>query len=60
MMKIAIVKAAILATEFPQKPSTLLEEILCDADFSHLGDKDYLEKNQLLRLEWELKGRKPS
>lgn len=57
--EIAIVKAAILATEFPQKPSTLLEEILCDADFSHLGDKDYLEKNQLLRLEWELKGENP-
>lgn len=56
--EIAIVKAAILATEYPQKPKTLIEEILCDADFSHLGDKDYLEKNQLLRLEWELKGEK--
>lgn len=53
---IAIVKSAILATEFPQKPNTLIEEILCDADFSHLGAKDYLEKNQLLRLEWDLKG----
>ena len=53
---IAIVTGAILATEYPQRPKTLLEEILCDADFSHFGDKDYIEKGQLLRLEWELMG----
>ena len=52
---IAIVTSAILATEYPQSPKTILEEILCDADFAHLGDKDYVEKCQLLRLEWELK-----
>lgn len=51
---IVTIQAAIKATEFPQKPKNLLEEILCDADFSHLGDKDFLEKNHLLRLEWEL------
>ena len=57
---ILIVQNAILATTFPQKPKTLLEEILCDADLSHIGSKDYLDKSQLLKLEWELTGENQS
>lgn len=48
------VASAIRATKYPQHPKNLLEEILCDADFNHFGHKDYLEKSNLLRLEWEL------
>ena len=51
---IAIVKSCILSTYYPQKPTTLLEELLCDADLMHLGDKDFLITANLLRKEWEL------
>ena len=53
--KINSVKACILATKAPPKPNTLLEKIVCDADLSHLGMDNYLEKNALLRQEFEIK-----
>jgi predicted metal-dependent HD superfamily phosphohydrolase len=31
------IKSCILATQMPQKPVTLLEKIVCDADLFHLG-----------------------
>jgi len=31
----------IMATDVPQKPATLLEEILCDADLDYLGRDDF-------------------
>ncbi len=43
----------ILATKLPQKPQTRLEEILCDADLSHLGKTGYREKSELVRMEIE-------
>lgn len=52
--KIDIVVSAIMATKLPQNPKNLIEDILCDADFAHLGKKQYLESCQLLRLEKEL------
>ena len=42
------------ATKMPQKPQNKLEEIICDADLLHLGKKDFKEKSELLKLEWEL------
>lgn len=45
------VKQAILATKMPQSPSTLIQEILCDADLYHLGTDDFRHKNKLLRKE---------
>jgi len=44
----------ILATTLPQSPKNTLEEIVCDADLTHLGSKNYFEKCDLLRMEWEL------
>ncbi|NNM15810.1 MAG: HD family phosphohydrolase, partial [Bacteroidia bacterium] len=44
----------ILATKMPQAPSGLLQEIICDADMSHAGGKDFFELVQLLRSEWEM------
>ncbi len=39
---IKIIDGLILATQIPQKPSTLLEQIICDADLDYLGtDKFY-------------------
>jgi predicted metal-dependent HD superfamily phosphohydrolase len=46
------VKASIMTTLYPQKPHTLIEEILCDADLAHLGNKIFFEKSDLLRREW--------
>ncbi len=43
----------ILATKLPQKPQNRLEEILCDADLSHLGKTGYREKSELVRIEIE-------
>jgi len=56
--KIKAVKACILATKNPQKPVTLLEKIICDADMSHLEKGNYFKKNALLRQEFELSRRK--
>ena len=52
--EIAMVTACILSTRYPQKPSSQLEEILCDADMAHLADKAFTDASALLRQEWEL------
>lgn len=48
------VKGCILATKYPQHPSGLLEQIICDADMLHLGRKEYFKKSALIREEWRL------
>jgi predicted metal-dependent HD superfamily phosphohydrolase len=45
------VKGCINATRIPQTPSSLIEQIICDADLFHLGTEDFKEKNKLLRDE---------
>lgn len=45
------VKGCILATRMPQSPTSLIEQIICDADLFHLGTDDFAEKNKLLRQE---------
>ncbi|NPA25527.1 MAG: HD domain-containing protein [Deltaproteobacteria bacterium] len=52
--RIEAVRNCILATRYPPRPVTLLEKIICDADVSHLGMKNYYEKNLLLRQELEV------
>ena len=47
------VKGCILATRIPQRPASLLEEIVCDADLFHLGTDAFNERNKLLRKEME-------
>jgi predicted metal-dependent HD superfamily phosphohydrolase len=39
------------ATRLPQNPTSLIEQIICDADLFHLGTSDFKEKNKLLREE---------
>src|SRR6202000_1456908 len=48
------VKGCIKATKMPQSPSTLLEEIVCDADLFHLGTDDFFKKDKLLLDEYNL------
>lgn len=52
--KLAQIFALIDATGMPQKPSSKLEEIICDADLFHLGEENFVQKSNLLRAEWEL------
>ena len=46
----------IKATQIPQQPKNKLEEIVCDADLQHLGQKDIENRGELLRKEFELRG----
>lgn len=50
--RIAQVNALIAATKMPQKPTTLSEMILCDADLSYLGTEKFFQKSNQLREEW--------
>ncbi|WP_143310636.1 Pycsar system effector family protein [Chitinophaga vietnamensis] len=49
-----LVKGCILATKMPQSPTSLIEQIVCDADLFHLGTKEYNDRNKLLRHEVEI------
>jgi len=44
----------IMATRMPYQPQSLLEEILCDADMSHLGSETYWERCSRVRQELNL------
>jgi predicted metal-dependent HD superfamily phosphohydrolase len=46
--------SCIVATRYPQQPVSLLEKVICDADFYHFSRKDYHAHEQALRREWEL------
>ncbi|MDP9075883.1 MAG: HD domain-containing protein [Bacteroidota bacterium] len=48
------VVAIINSTRVPQKPVSLLEKIMCDADLAHLASEDYPLYAVRLRTEWEL------
>lgn len=49
-----IVFRCIRATKVPQQPVDLLEQIICDADLSHLGMDIYWDRNSKLRQEFAL------
>lgn len=51
--KIDSVVACILATKVPQRPTSILQEIICDADLHHLGKTTFFERNQLYKKELE-------
>ncbi|MBU1099268.1 MAG: HD domain-containing protein [Bacteroidetes bacterium] len=53
--KIEKVADCIMATKIPHTPKNLLEEVICDADLHHLGRKSFFERNELFRVEFELK-----
>lgn len=53
LIKIEKIKRCILATKVPQRPKNILEEVLCDADLSHIGKKNFKSRNNLFREEFE-------
>lgn len=48
------VQSLIRATKVPQNPQTLVEQIICDADLSHLGMETYWDRTGKLRQEFIL------
>ncbi len=53
--RIEIVVGCIRATKMPQSPKNSLEEVMCDADVSHIGKKRFFERSDLLRMEIEMR-----
>lgn len=51
--KIDKIADCILATKMPQTPNNHLEEIICDADLHHLGKKNFKERSDIYRAEYE-------
>ncbi|MEZ4941601.1 MAG: DUF5706 domain-containing protein [Saprospiraceae bacterium] len=49
-----LVLNCIRVTKVPQQPTTLLEQIICDADLSHLGMDIYWDRTGKLRQEFVL------
>ncbi len=57
--KIQKIEGCIMATKMPQKPTNLMEEVLCDADLHHLACSDYQEMADKMHREIEeVKGKK--
>ena len=48
------VVGCISATRIPQRSTNILQDIIADADLSHLGQENYFYRSLLLRREWEL------
>jgi len=50
---IQTVRQCILATRMPQRPNSLAEQIVCDADLFHFGTDEFTDRNKLMRKEAE-------
>jgi predicted metal-dependent HD superfamily phosphohydrolase len=48
---IETIKDCIKATKLPQRPTGLLQQIICDADLGHLGEKSYWMRTARVRQE---------
>ncbi len=47
-----IIQGLIMATKVPQKPKTLLQKIICDADLDYLGRNDFPKITNRLKKEF--------
>ncbi len=47
-----VICGLIMATKVPQKPTTLLQQIICDADLDYLGRKDFKKLSNYLKNEF--------
>ena len=52
--RITIISNLILATQMSYEPKNILEQVIADADCSHLASKNFFDYTSLLRKEWEL------
>jgi predicted metal-dependent HD superfamily phosphohydrolase len=51
---IKLIAGCINATKMPQSPTTLLEEIICDADLYNLGTDNFFKKDKKLLKEYNI------
>lgn len=49
--QIRVIGGVIMATQLPQQPETLMQQIMCDADLNSLGRDDFFITAHRLRLE---------
>lgn len=49
--EIALMEDCIMATKVPQRPQSLHEKIICDADLAHLGNEHYWDRTGRVRQE---------
>jgi uncharacterized protein len=54
--QVEVICGMIIATRIPQKPNTLLEQILCDADLDYLGRDDFFSIGDKLFAELSMYG----
>jgi uncharacterized protein len=54
--QIAIIGGVIMATQLPQEPQNLMQQIICDADLNSLGRDDFFITAHRLRLELVRRG----
>ena len=52
--RIGEVIGCIRATKLPQRPTTLLQRVMCDSDIAYIGGDAFREHSDALRMEWEL------
>ena len=52
----SVIVNLIMATRIPQRPCSLLEQIICDADLDYLGRDDFFSIGDNLRKEFQLFG----
>jgi len=52
--EIAVICGMIMATKIPQRPHTLLEKIICDADLDYLGRNDFYKISNTLFAEMKI------
>jgi hypothetical protein len=50
------IEQCIMATKVPHNQTSLLDEIICDADTYNLGTDEFLVTDALLKREYELRG----
>lgn len=49
------IASTILATKYPTRPNTFIEEIICDADTYHFGTGQFLVTDVLVKKEMEIR-----
>jgi predicted metal-dependent HD superfamily phosphohydrolase len=49
--RIADIGGCIIATKMPQRPTNIMEEVLCDADLHHIASEEFITKSEMLRRE---------
>ncbi|MEJ2112332.1 MAG: DUF5706 domain-containing protein [Flavobacteriaceae bacterium] len=52
--RIKDISSLILATKMDYEPKTLLEKAICDSDYGHFKDNEFVQISELLRNEWRL------